>query len=49
MSWQLIGAVSLVWLAVTVKAALARDWYNLMVYGGIFFTNTGLMFISKNG
>jgi len=41
MGWQLITAISFVWLWVSVGAAGNHDWNNFLVYFGIFITNTG--------
>lgn len=44
MSAPLLFVVSGIWLYVAAKAGIDLDWKNLLVYGGIFLTNTGLAF-----
>ena len=48
MNWQLLGLVSCVWLYVTITAGVKMDWLNVLIYGGIFMTNTGLAMNAKN-
>lgn len=40
-SWLLI-VISVMWAVLSWKAFEIGDWKNLLVYGGIFLTNTGL-------
>lgn len=43
MGWQFLGLISLLWLVPTVIAITNLDYNNILVYFGIFLTNTGLM------
>lgn len=42
MSWKILAFISVLWFITTSNAVYAADWKNVMIYGGIFLTNTGL-------